>query len=216
MDTPVSPAHYVELVTAEPLDKAAIRAWYACVREAAPSGTLASLALVDPRGRPRTVVLVHRDHGADRPHVYRVPLSRDLTHPELRRIVAAWAAARPELDWQLTSNVVRLAPAARQGIDLDQAAHLAFCLAVAQQQHADWLRERTDAGWRYGMRFDAHERTHPLLRPWDELPARYRRVDLDLPQRLVSLLGTQGYTVVKSEELHRLLADQTRRPYGHD
>ena len=85
------------------------------------------------------------------------------------------------------------------------ATHLALCTALAKQRHTDWVRERTDAGWRYGVTFDQTEKTAPLLRPWEQLPDQYRRPDLNLPQTLITGLNDQGYVVISRADLDQLL-----------
>ena len=64
---------------------------------------------------------------------------------------------------------------------------------------------RTDAGWRFGTAFDAKAKTHPLIRPWDQLPQRYQQPNIELPQILLRLLHDQGYAVLPRDELDRLL-----------
>ena len=33
-----------------------------------------------------------------------------------------------------------------------------------------------DLGFRYGLNFSIKEKTHPAMRPWDDLPESYRRM----------------------------------------
>ncbi len=91
-------------------------------------------------------------------------------------------------------------------ISLDRDRYLELCAALAKRRHAQWLDDRERAGWRYGPTLSLRDRTHPLMRPWEALPDRHRRPDLDAPQTVVDLLRDQGYTVVAKEDLDRLLA----------
>jgi len=138
-------------------------------------------------------------------HAYLVPLTRDLHPSEVDAIVENFAARQPDLDFDVETNETRLHARDTKTIPLDANQHLALCLAFARQQHEDWLHERSNAGWRYGAVFDADEKTHPLLRPWDELPDRYRTADLDWPQKLVSMLNNHGYVVIRRDELDHIL-----------
>jgi hypothetical protein len=89
-------------------------------------------------------------------------------------------------------------------IPLDAAKHVSLCTALAKQRHEDWVRDHSNAGWRFGPVVDATEKTHPLLRPWDQLPDRFRVPDLAWPQRLVNMLNDNGYVVMSRDAMERL------------
>ena len=161
------------------------------------------ISMVNHKGKPCGVCLVHRVCDNDR-HSYFI-LLRDLSHEEIEKIVKEFAEDQPKLDFDVETNETQLVAKDNTGITLDAAKHVALCTALAKQKHIDWMRERTDAGWRYGSTFNADEKTHPLLRPWDQLPDRYREPDMNWPQKLVSMLNDQGYAVIQKDELDRLL-----------
>jgi len=68
-------------------------------------------------------------------------------------------------DWQRES--------ARNGVE----AILAGRVQSPEQSHESWLREKTDAGWRYGPVKDPEQKTHPCFLPYGELPEAQRRKD---------------------------------------
>ena len=80
-----------------------------------------------------------------------------------------------------------------------------LCTAWAKRQHDQWVKERTDGGWRYGTTISVKEKTHPLLRPWHELPDQFRKVDTESPQGLLDLLNDQGFAIIGKSELESLL-----------
>lgn len=43
--------------------------------------------------------------------------------------------------------------------------------------HDEWLKEKTEAGWVYGEEKSDEARTHPNIRPYDELSEEQRRKD---------------------------------------
>jgi len=49
--------------------------------------------------------------------------------------------------------------------------------ATPAQQHAAWVSWHLDRGWKYGPVRDEEARTHPNLRPYEELPDEQQRVD---------------------------------------
>ena len=200
---PLSIDRYINLVTDKKLRKPDIVRWFQCVTRHGPPGVLKPVSMQDGKQRPASVSLVHRV--SDDRHNYLIPLTRDLTDSEVEAIAREFAEDKPKLDFDIETNATTLTANNCGGIELDSAKHLALCNLFAKQKHEDWVRERTDAGWRYGTKFDANEQTHPLLRPWDQLPDRYRQPDLTWPQKLVQLLNDQGYAVVPKDELARLL-----------
>ncbi|ACL55954.1 hypothetical protein [Methylobacterium nodulans] len=48
-------------------------------------------------------------------------------------------------------------------------------------------------------------RTHPLLRPWAELPDQFKIPNLEEPQALLDFLNDQGYAIVTKGELEAML-----------
>ena len=201
---PVNLDRFIKLITKNELDKKDIGAWYRCVVNHAPSGIIRSFSIVNKKGKPKSVALVHRVNDNDL-HSYLVPLTRDLSEVETETIVKEFAEIRPNLDFDIETHATTLHAMQYGTISLDAAKHLALCTAMEKQKHQDWMRERTDAGWRYGTKFDADEKTHPLLLSWDQLPDRYRSPDMDWPQKLVDMLNDQGYAVIDKQELHRLV-----------
>lgn len=199
-------ARHITLIAETELDREVVRCWFTCVREHAPKGAVTVAHTVDDRGFPATVSLVHREAG-DGKHAYIVPLARDLLDDEAQKIVDSFASENPKLDFDIeTSAAYALPPREAAGLDIDQNRYLNLCTALAKKRHEDWMRERTDAGWRYGVKFSERERTHPLLRPWDQLPDRFKQVDLEAPQQVVDLLKDEGYLLVAKDDLDRLLS----------
>jgi hypothetical protein len=203
MQQPLAIARFVQLSTDKALERPAMLAWYQCVQRHAPSGVVIGVPTSDPHGRPTTVQLVHRR--CDDRECYLVPVSRDLGVGEVDVIVEAFAAMQPDLDFEVETNDTKLIAQDYGEIPLDAAQHVALCLALAKHQHEDWVRERTDAGWRYGVVFDAQHKTHPLIRPWDQVPDRFKNPNMGLPQTLLTLLNSHGYSVLARDDLDRLL-----------
>ncbi len=203
MTGPLNVSRYIKLITKEALDRKDIKNWLDTITQAGPPGVVAAVHTTDAEGSPRSVKVVHRE--TDAGHSYMVALTRDLTSEETARLVQHFADEHPDLDFDIETHERSLDRLDRRKISLDQGAHLRLCAALAKQKHEDWVRERADAGWRYGPTFSTTNKTHPLLRPWDQIPDRYRVPDLEWPQKLVNVLGSEGYVVVAKDELDRLL-----------
>ena len=46
---------------------------------------------------------------------------------------------------------------------------------MERQNHNKWIQEQQQKGWRFGLNMSLEEKTHPAMRPWDDLPESYRR-----------------------------------------
>lgn len=200
---PLDIPRFIQLNSKKKLKPALVTQWYSSVVRAAPSGVVHVVRAIDDTGRPTSVQMVHRKTAKQ--HCYLVPLTRDLRDAEVEPIIQRFAKLAPELDFEVETNETKLTAQDCGEIPMDTAKHIALCMALAKQQHEEWVRERTDAGWRYGTEYDKREKTHPLIRPWDQLPERFRKPNTALPQTLLSLLNSHGYAVLHREELDRLL-----------
>lgn len=191
----------IRLVAEDALDPAEVRAWMRAAQDGAPSGVLATVQATDEQGSLVGIRMVHQVSASK--HAYLLPLTRDLGADEVQAVVQAMAARAPKLDFDVETDDVRIEPRERETIVVSDEKHLALCAALAKSRHAAWMRERLDAGWRFGTAFSAREKTSPLLRPWEQLPDRFRQPDMDAPQALLDLVRAQGFAVIPSDDLDR-------------
>lgn len=196
---------HISLVTPDAISETIVRDWHKIVRSRAPHGVPIFLSLVDDKGNPRSVSLVQRE--TNKGYFYMVPMSRDLTEKEAERIVEAFKDAHPDLDFDVEATVIPTytIDKSEPSITVDQHEYAEVARSFAKKQHDDWVKERTEQGWRYGPIVSLSEKTHPLLRPWDDIPEKYRSIDFDQPQKLLDLLGQHGYVVVSKEDLEAVM-----------
>lgn len=45
---------------------------------------------------------------------------------------------------------------------------------LTRELHADFVKKKTDEGWRYGEEFSTKEKTSPMLVPFDQLPDNFK------------------------------------------
>ena len=74
----------------------------------------------------------------------------------------AWEAA-PE--WQIESAI--------SGVKF----HLENPGAKPSHAHEAWLKDKTDAGWKYGPAKDAAKKEHPCCVPYEQLPEEQKAKD---------------------------------------
>ena len=113
-------------------------------------------------------------------YLYMIPLVRHLTEEEAERIVEGYMRVA-EHDFEIeTSNVYRanadFGHPFEYDIQMDEGAKLVLNDSYARQAHNQWIQSMTDKGYRYGLKLNLKEKTHPAMRPWDELPKEYRRL----------------------------------------
>lgn len=73
-----------------------------------------------------------------------------------------WESA---LEWQKESAI--------KGVEFK----LANPDAKEDAQHNAWMKDKVDAGWKYGPVKDADEKTHPCIVPFNELPEFQQKKD---------------------------------------
>lgn len=55
--------------------------------------------------------------------------------------------------------------------------HLANPTAGPDHSHNEWLKEKQEAGWKYGPVKDAEKKEHPCFVPYEELPVEQQAKD---------------------------------------
>lgn len=115
----------------------------------------------------------------DTEYLYIIPLVRHLTADEAERIVEGYMRVT-EHDFQIESSNVYRSKANfghpfEYDVQMDDGAREIIMLTMERQNHNKWITEQQDNGWRFGLNFDQVNKTHPAMRPWDDLPESYKR-----------------------------------------
>lgn len=194
---------FIRLKTTEALPKEAAKAWYHCVKNNLPSGVLSSVQTTNPDGDPDVIFMVHKENNAGQ-HFYEIPLTRDLTASEADDIEEAYEGSEGEIE--TSSEDVK---SARQGpadaVVMEEDDYNQLCETLAKHQHQRWYEDRSNQGWSFGLVENRKEKQHPLMRPWEQLPETYRKIDNELPHLFMNLLAEQGYVVVSRNDLNKWL-----------
>ncbi len=204
MDEPLNIHRHITLSVKKPLEKKQIKSWFDCVIENAPSGVVATIQTTDDKGSPRAVKLVHRTMKGNEEYI--IPLSRDLLPNEVDKIVESFSAKHPEIDFDIETNSNFTIALNRPNFSIDFDKHIALASMLAKHKHNSWMKDKTDAGWRYGLKISFKNKTHPLLLPWEQLPDTYKKPDLEAPKNLVSMLNDQGYSVIDTDTFEKIMS----------
>ena len=204
MNSPVNISRYIMLKTADALPKEIIHCWFHAAKSFLPNGVLTTIQTTDEQGSLRSVSLVHREVGGE--HEYLLPLTRDLTDKEAEPVVDHFASENPDLDFEIEVSSAQTGLLGQSSsVKVDDGKYLELCTSWAKKQHEIWLKDRTDGGWSYGPVMSLKNKTHPLVRPWHELPDQFKKIDTAQPQNLLDLLNDQGYAVISKQELEGLM-----------
>jgi hypothetical protein len=203
--TPTEITRFVALVVPEPLDQEVAKDWYHCVVDKAPYGIVSVMQTTTDKGGLKSVSMVHRE--TDKKHYYMIPITRDLLEREAENIVDAFSEDHPDVDFDIEATIMptRFGDKKEPKIDVDKEEYLTLCAEFSKTQHEKWVRDHADDGWRYGVAVDPKEKTHPLMRSWDQLPDRHKKIDTDVPQKLLDLLSRHGYAVVQQSDLDAVM-----------
>lgn len=225
-DRPAESQFYIRLVTETPIRKENVKKFFKAVERYAPSGSLAVYEVKDPHGNPASVPLVHRvvevegkrRSGLMAPkkvqeHQYEVPLTRNLVAEEIERVAMHLNTAFNEGNFLLETssfdeNCCLTEDEEEAYMDPEITQQIAEKLA--ERMHSQWMNERLDNGWRYGTSRSDEGKTHPLMKPWNQLAEQYRNIDYSLPQVFVDLLEEFGYTLIGYDELNELIEDASK------
>lgn len=105
------------------------------------------------------------------------------TYTEASQVVDPWAVLE-QLQGQIAAEIrVMLGEGQYDQAIFDEAqrqrriAAMRECAAKSTsdaERHESWMAMHLESGWVYGEEFDPQKKTHPNLKPWDELPASTR------------------------------------------
>ena len=199
---------YLKLIVDHKLEKKDIAKLRRIIVDYGPDDILSSVSMIRPDNEPEEVVVIHRKK-PDSKHVYTYPLKRDLTESEVEVITQQWMM-HFNGDFELESSANELVNYKRTYDDaafINEDDYKNLCESIAKMQHQKWYKERTDNGWKYGQHFSRREKTHPMLRPWEDLPDKYKKIDTDIPKLFADELKRQGYLIVKTSELQKVIRD---------
>lgn len=161
---------YILQRTQRPLNTDEARKWYYTVEMLAPEGILA--------GDDDSNLLMLGMQSNE--YLYILPLVRHLEADEAERIVEGYMRVT-EHDFEIeTSNVYRadanFGHPFEYDINIAEEAKDIIHDDLNRHHHNLWIQEQQNKGWRYGLNLNLIEKTHPAMRPWDDLPEGYKRI----------------------------------------
>lgn len=206
-DRPIETSIYIRLVTEGEMRKNTVRSFYNTVKENAPENVLSHFDVSDEKGNPTTSLLVHRIN-EEKQHEYEIPLVRNLTPDEIYEVVMNLNNKLTEGDFMVETSSFDDDCCLTE--DDDPAEYMEpdvferFAAKLSERMHNEWYKEREAAGWRFGPQRLEEDKTHPLMKHWNQLTEEEKQIDYSLPEFFIDLLEDFGYAVISHDELDEL------------
>ncbi|MFA5490875.1 MAG: RyR domain-containing protein [Candidimonas sp.] len=179
--------------------KKLIRQFRRIVKSYGPLNVISSFQERNDDGHVKEVFVILRKYNDDTYEVV-IPLKRHLVSSEIEKITHAWDAYYPSGDFIIFgSKEIKNISSEDDSIVVPDTTYDDLCLALAKSQHRIWYNERVKQGWRYGEKVSFRDKTHPMLRPWSDLPKKYQTVDKTTPQVFIDELNRMGFVIKKEK-----------------
>jgi RyR domain len=191
------------------LKKSQVKEFYEFIIKNIPNGVTSSVQLEHPTNGLESVRLIHRKCQSGE-HEYEIPLTRNLTASEFRKLDLIFDKFFDKDQILEASNneiLTRHQLPYGENVILPESYNI-LCDTMAKYQHESWCDIKRKDGWRFSTEFNEKEKTNPLLRAWQDIPKDYKKVDKKLPKQLFLELEKMGFAIVSKDSLRRLLKNQ--------
>jgi len=155
--------YYISLLTFTPLESDSINLWLETIRKFAPQGVMMSGVVEKKRIKKKE-------------YLHTITLTRDLLPWETEFIVAAWEFLFVD-DFEIETSLdyYGIPKDAETEYDIAENVIEELKQSCSKYLHNRWVDTKISEGWRYGLKLNNEQKTHPSLRDWDSLPESYRR-----------------------------------------
>lgn len=213
MSEPIKLQTYIRLESPEELDKNVIKEWFKTVKNNLPSGLMDSFQQVNETGKPENVRLVASK--LKNKHFYDIPLTRNLTEDEAQIIVDHWDNQDLVQDFIIQTSTPVVNPMYQQfpqvEYNIKDEDFGTLCELLSKEEHNRWVEDQVSDGWRLGNSYSEQNKTHPLLKPWEQLPEQYKYIDDKMPQRFIEALERMGYVIIDKNSHQKLVDSRSLR-----
>jgi hypothetical protein len=143
------------------------------------------------------VMYYHVDAETGR-HCYDVRLADDITGDVGDDILHALEELFPDDDFDAESSMDAIAEEfVFDDLDITTEDLQQLNQNYSRWNHQRWVDRKVSEGWRLGMALDEQAKTHPDLRPWDDLLETYKPVSAQSVEYVLEQLRHLGYKLVK-------------------
>ncbi len=193
---------FIRLESKKAINDDLIKEWIKDLKETLSISVFAFVTKVLNDGSEKRGYVSHRTTNQGS-HVYEIPLVRDLSQMEKDLVAKSTEWIIKATKSYLTFNgkgLTSLDPLSEYSSHYKQ-----LCVDIAKMMHQKWYSEKSEEGWKYGLTFSMKEKTHPMMRPWEDLPETYRKVDYEIPKELINIFGKNGFVMINKFDLDNLI-----------
>ena len=142
------------------------------------------------------VMLYHEDEEGR--HCYDVRLGDDITGDVGDDIARALEELFPEDDYECESSMDAISEEfIFDDLDLTNEDKQTLYTNYNRWNHQRWVDKMVEDGWHWGVKIDEQAKTHPNLRPSDDLLETYRPITQKSVEYVLEQLKEMGYKLVK-------------------
>ena len=167
--------HDITLVVNNQLPESEIEAWLDCVEEIGPEGVIAGTTDMKNDEIVREEVVEHYNYNDDEWR-YIIPLTRNVTQKEGKKIVDEWASYYKG-DFEITSSSNPVSPIDFNQfdvVDVDDYYETEYQRTTEEAVHNKWVLEQIELGWRFGVTYNKESQLSPFIKAWHELTGNQR------------------------------------------
>ena len=171
--------HDITLIVKNQLPADEVEAWLDCVEEIGPEGVIAGTSDFKDDKLVQEEVVEHYNYNDDEWR-YIIPLTRNVTQKEGKKIVDEWAEYFPN-DFEITSSSNAVSPIDFDQfdvVDVDEYYEREYQKTTTEAVHNKWVLEQIENGWRFGVSYDKDSKISPFIKAWHDLTNK-QKANLD-------------------------------------
>ena len=116
-------------------------------------------------------------------YVFVAALARNLREDESNAIVENFNQSFPDGDFEVAYS--QEPKPSNKHVEAQDNILKSIALEAAKRCHNNWLSQRITEGWKFGQKYNSHQKSSPAVRDWENLAESYRKAEY---QRMVKLL----------------------------
>lgn len=180
---------YISLMVNEKLPDEVAKKWLKTVRSLSPNGTLSNADIMVDGKNKSSSLYVTKQEGFP---CYVIPLSRDLLEDEAGKIAIAWSRC---WDGDFEINFSQSESSKQRKKDEIRAVLDQLAENIAKLLHARWVKNKVDCHWGYSPRYNPRQKRHPMLLPWEQLPIKHQKAEIDRTRDILEILDSMNIKI---------------------
>lgn len=184
-------ANFVKINTAE-MNKDSRALFYSIVKEIF-NDRISFIRSTTEDGEPKVTKMFHKVE--DGQHWYIIPLKAAPMLEQMDQLAQKLTDKLNMGNFTLESSLIENQDVFNNSVDEDHFSVIAE--QFAKKIHEDWMNERSNKGWRYGERRSDEDKTHPLMKNWEQLSESEKEIKPSLVRDFIKVLKDNGFKITR-------------------